>query len=203
MTNNVRVYGLENSIRVAKFPMTVDIDKVTDETTKTTNNLALEPPGTAHNNFLCGIVVQFDLTATNKFWVEFERYHFADIVSSQSTMHRITRFDIKNSYIEYTNPKVIEIMKNLVEEYNNIENKQSKEAKEKYLEILYTNPAGFQLTAGITTNYLQLKTMYQQRKNHRLPEWREFCKFLETLPHSEWITDKKVDEMAEFAKRLP
>lgn len=203
MIKNAKVYGLENAIRVAKFPMAVDIDKVTDEVTKTTNNLALEPPGTAHNNFLCGIVVQFDLTATNKFWVEFERYHFADIVSSQSTMHRITRFDIENSYIEYTNPKVIEIMKNLVEEYNNIENKQSKEAKEKYLEILYTNPAGFQLTAGITTNYLQLKTMYQQRKNHRLPEWREFCESLETLPHSEWITDKKVDEMAEFAKRLP
>lgn len=187
MIENVKIYSLENSIRVAKFPMAVDVNKVNAEVTTTTNKLASQPPGTAHNNFLCGIIVQFDLTATNKFWVEFERYHFADIVSSQSTMHRISKFDLENSYIKHTNPKVIEIMKSLVEEYNKIEDKQSQEAKDKYLEILYTNPAGFHLTAGITTNYLQLKTMYQQRKNHRLPEWRKFCQWIETLPHAEWI----------------
>lgn len=187
MIKHVRVYGLENSIRVSKFPMAVDINKVNAQETNTTNKLASQPPGTAHNNFLCGIIVQFDLTATNKFWVEFERYHFVDIISSQSTMHRISKFDLEKSYIKHTNPEVIKIMRKLVEEYNQIEDKQSQEAKDKYLEILYTNPAGFQLTAGITTNYLQLKTIYQQRKNHRLPEWREFCEWIETLPHAEWV----------------
>ena len=59
-----------------------------------------------------------------------------------------------------------------------------------YLEILYNNPAGFRLTAGMTTNYRQLKTIYAQRKNHRLPEWREFCKWIQTLPHSELIIGK-------------
>ena len=63
-----------------------------------------------------------------------------------------------------------------------------KEKKRKYLGILYSNPAGFEITAGMTTNYRQLKTIYSQRKNHRLPEWREFCKWIETLPHSELIT---------------
>lgn len=53
-----------------------------------------------------------------------------------------------------------------------------------YLEILYSNPAGFELTARLTTNYRQLKTIYSQRKNHRLPEWREFCQWILTLPYS-------------------
>ena len=44
------------------------------------------------------------------------------------------------------------------------------------------------LTQGIVTNYLQLKTIYNQRKNHRLPEWRLFCDWIKTLPYSEWIT---------------
>ena len=52
-------------------------------------------------------------------------------------------------------------------------------------------PSGMELTARMTTNYRQLKTIYRQRKDHRLPEWREFCRWLETLPHSEWITRKE------------
>jgi hypothetical protein len=57
--------------------------------------------------------------------------------------------------------------------------------KKMYLEILYTNPAGFTLTARMTTNYRCLKNIYIQRKNHRLPEWRAFCKWIESLPYFE------------------
>jgi hypothetical protein len=55
--------------------------------------------------------------------------------------------------------------------------------KKKYLEILYTNPAGFELTARMTTNYRCLLNIYIQRYNHRLPEWREFCAELLKLPY--------------------
>lgn len=189
MINNVKVYGLENAVRVAKFPMATDTNKCTEEIIPVTNSLAKTEPGSAHNNFLCGIIVQFDLTATLKFWPEFQRYHFADIISSQSTMHRITRFNLDEAYYKYTDKRIIDIMKEKVAEYNAIDDKTSDEAKQKYLEVLYNNPAGFLLTAGITTNYLQLKTMYKQRHNHRLEEWRVFCKWIESLPHSEWITN--------------
>jgi hypothetical protein len=64
--------------------------------------------------------------------------------------------------------------------------------KELYLEILYNIPAGFQLTARMTTNYRQLKTIHQQRRNHRLPEWREFCRWIETLPHADLIVGESV-----------
>ena len=60
---------------------------------------------------LNGIIVQFDLTFTNKAWVEAERYHFLDFISSQSTMHRITKFNLDEVYISYTDPRIIEIMK--------------------------------------------------------------------------------------------
>lgn len=73
-------------------------------------------------------------------------------------------------------------MKEKVEEYNSMED--SPEKVEKYLEILYTNPAGFELTARLTTNYRCLKNIYAQRKNHRLPEWRAFCLWIESLPYA-------------------
>ena len=61
---------------------------------------------------------------------------------------------------------------------------------EKYLTLLYNVPVGFRLTARMTTNYRQLKTIYQQRRTHRLPEWQYFCEWIERLPHSELITGK-------------
>lgn len=91
-------------------------------------------------------------------------------------MHRITQFDLENQYSPYTDARAIALMEELVETYNETKD------PEDYLRCLYTNPCGFKLMAGMTTNYRQLKTIYGQRKNHRLPEWREFCKWIETLP---------------------
>ena len=101
-------------------------------------------------------------------------------------MHRITKFNLDEAYNEYVDHRIIEIMKELVDGYNAKD--LVDRTPEDYLKILYSNPAGFELTAGMTTNYRQLKTIYKQRKNHRLPEWKEFCKWIERLPHSEWIT---------------
>lgn len=180
--DNVEVYGFWESVKASKYPMSTDTNKCSKEITKMTKSLGNVPTGTGHDNFLKGIIVQFDLTMTNKMSVELERYHFINFVSSQSTMHRITKFDLDKAYIGYVDPRVIDIMKEKVAEYNALEDKTTEEAKKKYLEILYTNPAGMYLTARMTTNYQQLKTIYQQRKDHRLPEWRQFCEWCETLP---------------------
>lgn len=181
MINDAKVYGLDESIKASKYPMAVDTSKCSTIPTTMTVNLASVPTGTGHDNFLKGIVVQFDLTMTVKMSVELERYHFIDFVSSQSTMHRITKFDLDTAYINYVDKRIIDIIREKVNEYNNMEDKEQK--KEKYLEILYSNPCGMRLTARMTTNYQALKTIYQQRKNHRLPEWRTFCKWCESLPH--------------------
>ena len=96
---NVQIYGLEESIRASKFPMAVDTDKCTSEITERTISLGSVATGTGHDNFLKGIIVQFDWTFTPKCSVEVERYHFIDFVSSQSTMHRITKFDLDKAYM--------------------------------------------------------------------------------------------------------
>lgn len=182
LIDNVKIYGLEDSIKASKYPMSVDLSKLNSDLTPTFIRLAQSPKGEGHDNALNGIIVQFDLTFTIKAWIEMERYHFIDFVSSQSTMHRITKFNLEEAYIEYTDPRMIEIMKEKVAEYNAVP------TPEKYLEILYSNPCGMKLTARMTTNYRQLKTIYSQRKNHRLIEWVEFCKWIESLPYSEIIT---------------
>ena len=186
--SNVEVYGLAECIKASKYPMSVDTGKCTREITDTTRRLSECAPGTGHDQFLTGIIAQFDLTLTVKAWTEAQRYHFLDFVSSQSTMHCITKFDLDGRYIEYVDPMIIEIMKRKVAAYN------ADPTPENYLKVLYSNPCGFRLTARMTTNYRQLKTIYRQRRMHRLPEWRVVCKWIETLPHAELIIGGVRDE---------
>ena len=186
MVKNVCIYGLDESVKASKYPMAVDTEQCTDEITDRTNSLATCEKGSGHDQFMTGIIVQFDLTFSVKAWTEAERYHFLDFVSSQSTMHRIAKFDIESQCNEYVHAGTISIVKGLLDCYND------NPTPENYLRLLYNVPVGFRLTARMTTNYRQLKTIYSQRKTHRLPEWREFCKWVETLPHAEFIVgDKK------------
>ena len=182
VVSSTRVYGFDESIKASKYPMATNTEDCTVEITERQKVLASSPKGEGHDNFLCGIIVQFDLTFTVKAWAEAERYHFFDIVSSQSTMHRISKFDLNEQYIGYVDERIVAIMNELKDRYN-----ETKDAED-YLRLLYSNPCGFRLTAAMTTNYRQLKTIYSQRRFHRLPEWREFCEFIESLPHSELIT---------------
>lgn len=179
LVDNVKIYGLEDSVKASKYPMSIDTEKCNTDITPRVKSLGNCEKGTGHDQFLTGIIVQFDLTFSNKAWVEAERYHFLDFVSSQSTMHRIAKFDISKQCNEYVTQKAIENLEDCIKEYN------ENETAENYLKVLYNIPSGYKLTARMTTNYRQLKTIYSQRKTHRLPEWREFCKWIKTLPNSE------------------
>lgn len=176
---NVKINDLKESIKASKYPMSIDVDTLNDELTPTCERLALSGKGEGHDQFLTGITVSFDLTASNKMWVEIERYRFVNFVSSQSTMHRISKLNIDNQCNEYVDDKVKARLKELRDIY--LQDK----TPENYLRLLYNVPSGFELTARMTTNYRALKTVYFQRKNHRLPEWRAFCKWVETLPYAE------------------
>lgn len=191
--NNVNVYGLENSIRAAKYPKSVNLESLDTTLTKGIKACANCKTGEGHDNFLKGIVVQFDLTFSNKAWVEAERYHFLDFISSQSTMHRITKFNLQEQCNRYVDNRIIDIIQAKINEYNRLQslpitddfNSTSQRQdilNELYLEILYNVPAGFELTAAMTTNYQQLKTIYQQRRHHKLPDWQMFCDWCKTLP---------------------
>ena len=176
---NVKVYDLEESVKASKYPMAIDTESCNSDITNTVKSLAQSKKGEGHDQYLTGIRVAFDLTFSNKAWVELERYRFVEFVSSQSTMHRISKMDIRGQVNEYVTENTIQEVERLKEIYLQTQD------KEDYLRLLYNIPSGFELTARLTTNYRALKTVYSQRKNHRLPEWREFCAWVETLPLAE------------------
>lgn len=195
--------GLESSVIASGYPMRTELhEEFSDKSLKRCEGLCnASKINRAHEQFLTGIRVNFDLTCTNKMWVEAERYRFLEFVSSQSTMHRITKFNIKEQCNKYVDEKIIRIVEKLVNDYNYCMREDVKESclndgcfkddpkaydemlKDKYLGIVYNIPSGFELTARLTTNYRCLKNIYLQRKSHRLPEWREFCEWIETLPY--------------------
>ena len=193
---NYRVYDLEETLVASGYAMIeeYDEDKVIDEQNviilsqntddfntnkhyKRATKLVKAPLNSGHVSFAKGIVVNMDITFTNKAWIEMQRYHFIDIITGMSTMHRISKFDLDSAFNQYTDPVIISRLKELQEVY--LETKD----KEDYLKLLYSTPSGLEMTGRVTTNYLQLMNIYSQRRTHRLPEWRIFCKeLLEKLP---------------------
>lgn len=195
--DNVRVYGLEESIRTAKYPKAVDLNRLTADLTPGIKACLACPTGQGHDNALKGIIVQFDLTFSQNAFEQLQRYHFIDFVSSQSKMHKITKFTLRQQCNRYVDSRIIDIVQGMIDEYNRLaaipgDNPRRKEEMEHlYLRILYNIPCGFELTAGMTTNYQQLKTIYQQRRHHRLPDWQVFCDWCETLPRFMELTQKE------------
>ena len=187
--SNIKVYDLEESMRAAGYPMRTDLNEAPDFTKDWDRAQRLTKASrfnAAHAQFLTGIVVNFDLTFSNKAWIEAERYRFLNFVSSQSTMHCITKFGLRKQCNEYVDERIITIVQEYIDLYNSLtaQDEETIEFKKNlYLKILYNLPSGFQLTARMTTNYRCLLNIYNQRHDHRLPEWREFCnQLLEELP---------------------
>jgi len=141
--------------------------------------LASSPDGSGHRNFLSGVIVSFNVTGTNAWWMQFERYHFAQIVSSMSKMHRLKKMVETEDFAFHDKvfENGIELLKSLalyVDKDDVVDEEQ----------LVYNCPMGLELTARVTTNYLQLRTIYTQRKNHRLKEWRDFCAWIAELPYA-------------------
>lgn len=179
--DNVSISGLYESIIASGYAMKVDntnaFANINPNDLERAERLGNTPKGSGHDQFLTGVNVSFDLTCTNKMWVELERYKFIFFVTSQSTMHKLSQMDLSKCYNEYVDKRIITIMEELKEKYNKTKN------TEDFLRLVYSNPSGCELTARLTTNYRSLKTVHSQRKDHKLPEWREFCKWVETLPY--------------------
>lgn len=189
---NLKVYDLEETLVASGYAMieeydvakirsdVYDLEFLDDEDNrhyKRAFKLAKAPLNSGHVSFAKGIVVNMDITFTNKAWIEFQRYHFADIITGMSTMHRISKFDLDSAFNEYTDETIINRLKELQEQY--LETK----SKEDYLKLLYSTPSGLLMTNRVTTNYLQLMNIWSQRHNHRLPEWQQFCnELIEKLP---------------------
>ena len=181
--SNVEIYGLEESGIASGYSMVAD-----PEDAKFSKDRFIRLGGSTtsgHDQFLVGCHVDFDLTLSIKAWVQAERYKFLDFVSSQSTMHRISEFKLAESCVD----EVTETTKQEIERLRQIYLKDK--SKENYLTLLYNIPSGFRYTARMSTNYRCLINIYNQRKDHMIPEWHEVCNWIKTLPHMKEILKRK------------
>ena len=180
---NTEVYGSNKSIvasgNAMRTKMANNTEDFTEKDLKRAKALGAAQCGQGHDNFLNGIVVQFDLYAPLYMWKQIQRYHFLDFVSSQSTMHKLSNFDIAAQCTEDVDPVILSRYEEMLKLYHEFGNDNPL----LWRRLVASLPCGFVLGATMTTNYRQLKTIYLQRKNHRLKEWHEFCAWCESLPH--------------------
>ena len=137
---------------------------------------------------MTGIRVSFDIKYPQYWSLEFQRYHFADIVTSSSKMHRLCKMNIANACNKYVSDETIEQMEKLVDNYNYAVEKDAEEGViyENFMKMISNCPMGLELFERVSTNYKQLQTIYYQRKDHKLKEdWGAFCKMIEELPYFE------------------
>lgn len=193
---NTRVYGLEESIVRSGYPMTVEepsdlVDHPSEKDTKRASSLGHSGIGEGHDNYLSGIIVQFDVLYPQYWTPEFQRYHFAQIISSQSKMHRlVSTLKLENAHThfnKYVDMQVIDRVKYYVELYEAATNEEEK--YHAFMKVISNLPMGYEMWMGVTSNYRQLKVIIEQRRNHKLREdWSTFCDWILELPRFRELT---------------
>jgi hypothetical protein len=142
-------------------------------------SLRLSGKDGGHNKFLESIVVWLDVNAPRYWWSEFDTYRVGVTKQSESTMHTIKRRPLtQRDFISRLNEDHLEYLNGLIEDGAPIERIKS------------ALPEGFMQRRIICTNYKTLRTIYGQRKRHKLTEWRTFCRDLEEqLEYSSFISN--------------
>ena len=193
--SNVKVYDLRESVIASGNAMRIEPIPYSDEEfekglkrMKRLVHSSLSTNVHCHDNALTGIRVSFDIKYPQYWSLEFQRYHFADIVTSSSKMHRLCKMNIADACNKYVSNETIEQMEKLVDRYNYAVEKGAEEGViyENFMKMISNCPMGLELFDRVSTNYKQLQTIYYQRKDHKLKEdWGAFCKMIEELPYFE------------------
>ena len=142
--------------------------------------------GDDHGKFLRMINVTCDITAPLYWWKEFSTYKVGTVANSCSTMHKIhaKEFTLDDFSHEHLVGKSIGVLENLIDVMN-LEREHYLCTKDKdcWWQIIQLIPTSYNQKRTVQLNYQVLKNMYHARKAHKLDEWREFCKWIETLPY--------------------
>jgi hypothetical protein len=180
---NWKVYDLKESVIACRNAMRTTPAEYTEEEFQKSLPRAIALAkcggGSGHSCWRSGVRVAFDIKYPNYISPELQRYHFLDIVTSSSKMHRLVNMDMDACFNKYVTKKSKDQMKELIAMYNN------DKSYEKFMRVVSNCPQGIELFMRCTTNYEQLATIYKQRKHHKLKEdWMAFCKFIEELPYA-------------------
>lgn len=143
--------------------------------------------GTDHRKFLRMIHVQMDVKAPLYYWKEADVYKVGTVSNSCSTMHRIhaKEFTIEDFSVEHLTEGNRQGFEEQVVKALNTARKNYLETKDKnwWWNMIQMLPSSYNQLRTLDLNYEVLMNMYHARKNHKLDEWRDFCKWIEKLPY--------------------
>ena len=151
--------------------------------------------GTDHSKFMRMINVTFDITAPLYWWKEFDTYKVGTVRNSCSTMHKVTskEFTLDDfSHEQLTDSAIEQWLEPTIEGLNIARQmyiEKDGKSKAAWWQIIQLLPSSYNQRATIQLNYAVLRNIYHSRKNHKLDEWIDFCKWIDTLPYSELITE--------------
>lgn len=160
----------------------------------------LAKAGTDHRKYMRIMPIYVRITAPLYWWKEFDTYKVGTVANSCSTMHKIQEkeFTLDNFSFEHILDDSAWLADdgNLIGELLLILNGAREdflETKDKkyWWQMIQLLPSSYNQTRNVMLNYEVLSNMYHSRKNHKLDEWREFCKWIENLPYSELIIDSE------------
>lgn len=195
--DKVNVMNFENAIRGARNPMNSwnKMDSYYDEDNNFVlgeNDLSLatrlRKAGTAdHRKYLRQIFVSVDILAPMYWWKEYDTYKVATVANSTSTMHKIHSkpFELDDFSYDHLGNVELELFNTYVHSLETIRLQYiDTKDRELWYALIQMLPSSYNQLRTCTFNYETLINMYKSRKNHKLDEWKEFCKWIETLPYA-------------------
>lgn len=209
---NVDVYGWESAIRGMRNPMNswdksdssfINTGYVTEYSIGN-NDLELmkslvKEAGSDHSKFMRMINVTLDIVAPLYWWKEFDTYKVGTVRNSCSTMHSLTHkpFEVsdfsvghlKNTFIDalgtICKADTLIVLQILINCLNYMRERYLYTKDKTYWwQMIQLLPSSYNQRATVQLNYAVLRNMYHSRKAHKLDEWRDFCKWIETLPYA-------------------
>ena len=147
----------------------------------------LRNAGSDHRKFMRQILVSVDITAPLYWWKEFDTYKVGTTANSCSTMHKIhaKEFTLDDFSHEHLNGCSELFLISLTEWFNEQREKfiETKD-KECWWQMIQLLPTSYNQKRTVTLNYEVLLNMYHARKSHKLDEWHELCRWIESLPYA-------------------
>lgn len=163
--------------------------------------------GPVHAKYRRMITVYLDITAPLYWWKEFDTYKVGTVANSCSTMHKIhaKEFTVEDFSCEHlfddtegidTKDWYYDTLLHVIDSLNTArESYLASKEKRYWWQMIQLLPTSYNQKRTVMLNYEVLTAMYESRKNHKLDEWREFCKWIESLPYSELITGEEEEPM--------
>ena len=206
---NIEVFGWEAAIRGMRNPLNswdksdsikdVDTGRIAIGGTDLALMKKLCRAGTDHRKFMRMISTTCDIIAPRYWWAEFDTYKVGTVRNSCSTMHTIMSKefapdDFSHEHFIGNSPEVMNEIIGVLNMWRECYIQLDKsggdlsDLKTCWWQIIQLLPQSYNQRATVQMNYEVLANMYHSRKNHKLDEWHEFCKWVESLPHSELIT---------------